>query len=81
MSFLEYLFVFTTDHNPPHFHAYYGEHEAIISIETLGVLQGFLPKRAKALVAEWVLEHREALLEDWLLAEKHFPLKKIEPLE
>lgn len=22
------------DHNPPHFHAYYGEHEAIIAIQT-----------------------------------------------
>ncbi|MCT8342979.1 MULTISPECIES: DUF4160 domain-containing protein [Photorhabdus] len=35
------------DHNPPHFHAYYGEHEAIISIETLEVMEGSLPKRAK----------------------------------
>jgi hypothetical protein len=34
------------DHNPPHFHAYYGGHEAIISIETLEIMEGSLPKRA-----------------------------------
>nr|WP_281419182.1 DUF4160 domain-containing protein [Marinobacterium ramblicola] len=69
------------DHNPPHFHAYYGEHEAQFSIETLEVLEGFLPKRAKALVIEWAVEHRQALLTDWELAEQHQPLRKIEPLE
>ena len=38
------------EHNPPHFHAYYAEHEAMILIESLTVLKGSLPKRAKALV-------------------------------
>jgi hypothetical protein len=69
------------DHNPPHFHAYYGDHEAIIAIDTLEVIEGSLPKRAKALTVEWALEHRGELLEDWRLAERHFPLNKIEPLE
>lgn len=36
------------DHNPPHFHAYYGEYEALISIETLELLEGSLPRRVKA---------------------------------
>ena len=69
------------DHCPPHFHAYYGENEAIVSIETLEIIDGVLPKRAKAMVMEWASEHREELLEDWTLAEKHQPLKRIEPLE
>jgi hypothetical protein len=69
------------DHNPPHFHAYYGDHEAIIAIQSLEVLEGSLPKRAKALAIEWALDHRAELMEDWLLAEKHYPLNKIEPLE
>ena len=69
------------DHNPPHFHAYYGDHQGIISIETLEVLEGQLPKRARALVVEWAVEHRQELLNDWLLAEEHQPLNKIEPLE
>ncbi len=69
------------DHNPPHFHAYYGGHEAIFSIETLEIMEGLLPKRAKALVIEWTLEHRQELLNDWKLAEQHQPLNKIAPLE
>ena len=69
------------DHNPPHFHAYYGEYEAIISIETLELIEGALPKRAKALVVEWAVEYRQELLSDWALAEQHQPLNKIKPLE
>ena len=33
------------------------------------------------MVMEWASEHREELLEDWTLAEKHQPLNRIEPLE
>jgi len=40
------------DHAPPHFHAYYQGNSAQISIETLAVLQGSLPRRALALVVE-----------------------------
>jgi len=50
-------------------------------IETLEIIEGSLPKRAKALVIEWAIEHRQDLLNDWKLAEQHQPLNKIEPLE
>lgn len=68
------------DHGPPHFHAYYGEYEAVLSIETMEVLRGKLPRRALAMVLEWATEHRDALREDWLRAEQHRPLLPIEPL-
>ena len=38
------------EHEPAHFHARYGEFEAIVGIETLGVLRGTMPRRALALV-------------------------------
>ncbi len=69
------------DHGPPHFHAYYGEDMALISLETLEVLQGRLPRRAMSLVLEWAQQHRRELREDWRLAEVHEPLKNIAPLE
>jgi hypothetical protein len=69
------------DHGPPHFHAYYSEDMALISLETLEVLQGRLPRRALSLVLEWAQEHRSELREDWRLAEAHKPLKNIAPLE
>lgn len=31
------------DHLPPHFHAIYGEDEALVSIETLALVEGRLP--------------------------------------
>ncbi|HVM82116.1 MAG TPA: DUF4160 domain-containing protein [Stellaceae bacterium] len=37
--------MFYADHEPAHFHAVYGEHEALIAIETLVVLRGSLPRR------------------------------------
>jgi len=37
------------DHSPPHFHAFYAEYEAVISIESLAVLNGELSPRALGL--------------------------------
>ena len=39
--------MFFDDHNPPHFHAIYGEHEVVIGIQSLAVLRGRLPARAR----------------------------------
>ena len=69
------------DHNPPHFHAFYGGEQAIFSIETLDLMEGSLSRRARVMVIEWALEHRPELLADWALAFEHKPLNKIEPLE
>jgi len=38
--------MFWNDHAPPHFHAFYAEHEALIDLRELGVLRGSLPRRA-----------------------------------
>ena len=45
--------MFVNDHNPPHFHAFYGEHEALIEIKGLSVFAGRLPPRVLGLVIEW----------------------------
>ena len=68
------------DHPPPHFHAKYGEHEAQVAIETGEVLNGGLPRRARALVEEWTDLHRDELMEDWERAVRQEPLHRIEPL-
>ncbi|MBI4081884.1 MAG: DUF4160 domain-containing protein [Candidatus Lambdaproteobacteria bacterium] len=51
--------MFWHDHAPPHFHALYGEHEALIDLRELRVIRGALPRRAVALVLEWATDHRE----------------------
>ncbi len=68
------------DHPPPHFHARYGEHEAQVSILTGEILNGTLPRRAYALVREWVGLHKEELEADWELARREEPLATIDPL-
>mgnify|MGYP000866739706 CR=1 FL=1 len=72
--------MFWNDHEPSHFHALYGEFEAVVSIETLSVLRGSLPRRAMALVLEWAGEHRAELQEDWELCRLRMMPRKIDPL-
>ena len=50
--------MYYNDHAPPHFHARYGEFEAVIAIATGDVVAGSLPRRALALVREWRELHR-----------------------
>ncbi|WP_281175510.1 DUF4160 domain-containing protein [Desulfobacter vibrioformis] len=35
-----------SEHPPPHFHVYYGEHRATVDIQTCEISQGQLPKKA-----------------------------------
>jgi hypothetical protein len=69
------------EHPPPHFHAVYGEHEATIEIETLGVLAGRLPARALRLVRKWASLHRGELADNWTRARAGRTLATIEPLK
>jgi phosphomannomutase len=72
--------MFYDEHNPPHFHARYGDAHAAIEIGSLRVLEGGLPPRVLGLVVEWAAQHREALLLDWQLVRDEKPPEKIEPL-
>ena len=73
--------MFWRDHAPPHFHALYGEHEALIDLRELRVMRGSLPRRATALVLEWAAEHRDELMEDWNLCSQMQTPKSIAPLK
>ena len=69
------------DHSLAHFHAEYGEYEALVEIETLSILRGELPRRAMALVLEWAALHRQELRADWERARAGTPLESIAPLD
>ena len=69
------------DHNPPHFHASYGEYNAEISINDLAVMQGNLPSRVLGLVIEWASQHKDELLANWTRIEKGVTIENIEPLD
>ncbi|HCJ79781.1 transcriptional regulator [Peptococcaceae bacterium SCADC1_2_3] len=68
------------EHEPPHFHAKYGNQTGVFSIAELKLIEGSLPKRVISLVIEWAFEHRDELMEDWELATTKRPLRKIPSL-
>ena len=69
--------LFFGDHPPPHFHAIYGEYIGLFNIDTLEMIEGDLPRRAKNLVVEWASIHKEELKRMWDTQEFH----KLPPLE
>jgi hypothetical protein len=75
------IYMYFSEHNPPHFHAVYGQFEAEILIENGELLKGKLPVRALSLVREWTEKYRDQLNQDWELARRHEELKPIPPLE
>ena len=72
--------MFYNDHNPPHFHAVYGEFKVVININD-EIVEGFMPKRALKLVFEWMDLHKVELMENWDLAQLGEKIKNIEPLK
>ena len=74
------IYMYIDDHNPPHFHVWYDEYEATITIQD-GIVTGSLPRRALKLVYEWLDLHQEELMENWRLLSNSEAAKKISPLK
>lgn len=68
------------EHPPPHVHVAYQNDRASISIETLDILVGRLPGRARILFLEWAMLHREELRRAWTAASQRRNPGTIEPL-
>jgi len=75
------IYMYFNDHMPPHFHAEYGDSEAVYAIDTLDILRGQLPRRAHSMVVEWALAHRAELRINWERAREQLPLEEIAPLD
>lgn len=46
-----------SEHNPPHFHAYYQDYKAIVDINTCEISEGNFPKKQSKLVVAWAELH------------------------
>ena len=68
------------EHDPPHFHAIYGNEEAQFTIEPIRLLNGNLPSRAQSMVFEWAALHQRELAENWRLLRADQPAQKLPPL-
>ena len=74
------VWIYFDDHNPPHFHATYGEFEILININDFSVYAGNFPGRAFGLLMEWASLHKQELLANWELMKLAQPMMPIEPL-
>jgi len=75
------IYMYFSDHNPPHFHAIYAEHEALVRIADGSVIGGSLPKTAARLVEQWRQLHADELSANWAAAQEPSALSGIEPLQ
>lgn len=74
--------MFFDDHNPPHFHAEFQEHRAIIDIQNIKLLDGNLPPKQLKQVQLWALLHQRELMENFISLGKEFKsYNKIDPLQ
>ena len=83
-----YIWMNFADHQPPHFHAWYGDYKVIMQKGNIvnyyvkdGIVKGEMPGRALRMILEWLEDHRQELMDNWERAQKGEPLNKIEPLK
>ena len=67
-------------HNKPHFHAYYGDYEAVFTLDG-EIITGSFPGRQRAFVKAWALLHEEDLRANWKLAVNGEETFRIDPLK
>ena len=72
--------IFYRGHNPPHFHAFYGEYEGLIDINKMELIGGKLPPRVFGMVIEWATIYQSDLQENWSRAINYQSTNKIRPL-
>jgi len=73
--------MFFADHNPPHFHARYGNARALVRISDGEIVQGRLPPTAARLVKDWALARREDLEQNWRCGQVHQTMQRIAGLD
>lgn len=71
------MFFAGNEHNPPHFHAIYGDYYGEFDIRTLEILEGDLPPKARGLIIEWAKLNQKDLMEIWNSQQ----FKRLKPLE
>jgi len=68
--------VYANDHLPPHFHAVAPDFEALIEIETMRLLRGFLPGRVRDTVMDWAGRNRATIAAEWNRINPRFPIAR-----
>jgi hypothetical protein len=59
------IYIYDNDHNPPHFHAIYGNERALIDIDTLEIMAGELPPAQLRKVRKWAKDKQQELRQEF----------------
>ncbi len=73
--------IYFDDHLPSHFHAEYGEYEAVFSIKDGEIINGKLPNTAKKLVKKWYELQKVNILKTWEQIQNDEVFDKVPPLD
>lgn len=71
------IFMYHSEHFPPHFHAEYQGAIAQVRITDGRLITGSLPRPQRRQIRDWTRAHTEALLLNWARARRHeelFPI-------
>ena len=66
--------MYYNDHMPPHFHAEYNGHKALVDINNIQVIRGSLPNKQLRLILAWCTIHQDELLDAKLETDKQIAL-------
>lgn len=72
--------IYPGDHNPPHFHAEFGNQEILVDLRTGRTIKGRLPRRARKMLEEWRSMRISELEKAWKEAAENKLPRKIRPL-
>jgi Domain of unknown function (DUF4160) len=64
------IMFYNDEHPPPHFHAQYGEYFALIGLDDLEIIAGWLPKAQYRKVRQWAEPRGVALRLAWNLSQQ-----------
>ena len=59
------IVIHINEHNPPHFHVVYAEHDGALAIADLTLTKGSLPRGVLNKVLEWASGRELELLDRW----------------
>ncbi|MBM3299308.1 MAG: DUF4160 domain-containing protein [Deltaproteobacteria bacterium] len=72
------IYIHPFDHAPPHVHVYKADREAVIDLQTLGVLEGDLPHETLKRAKEWMRKRKPEIWIRWEMAQKG---ERFEPIK
>jgi hypothetical protein len=53
--------IYASDHNPPHFHLLSAEHAAVVSLKTLEIVSGSVPRQVYEVARACAADHMDLL--------------------